>query len=90
MNGKYYAGTVPGGEGKEDLKVEHQPEFSGVHRSGPNPKLKVEGGHTAPHEGREESTFNPLAPGYAGPQRLGEMNALGKEKLVNPDDVHHS
>ena len=87
--GKYYEGPVHGGENKDKLITTREYEFTGVYKSGPNPKLNPVVGYTSQHDGKEESrTFSGLTPGYAGPQRL-EFKAkdLG---VRHPDDLEHS
>ncbi len=87
--GKNYEGPVYGGEGKQNLHGVAPYEYTGVYKSGPNPKLHSEVGYTNQKDGKEESrTFDGLTPGYAGPQRLAmKPTDLG---VRNPDDIQHS
>jgi hypothetical protein len=88
---KYYEGAVYGGEGKTNLNGVQPYEYMGVHKSGPNPKLTPAVGYTSQRDGAEEPGFNLLSKGYAGPQRLDQMNAFNHNLGVrNPDDLEHS
>lgn len=89
-SGKNYEGSLFGGEGKDNLKTTNEPEFSGVYRSAPNPKLNVAVGFTSKRDGAEDnsgSVNNALGTtSYGGPQRFTPKN-LG---VRNPDDIQHS
>lgn len=88
---KYYEGPVHGGEGKQNLQSTQPYQYMGVYRSGPNPKLTPAVGYTSQRDGREEPGFDLLSKGYAGPQRLDNMNANNHNLGVrNPDDLEHS
>src|SRR2546430_994473 len=86
---KHYDGPVHGGEGKHVLDKVAPYEYTGVYKSGPNPKLHPETGYTMTRDGKEESrTFSGLTPGYAGPQRIAmQPKNLGER---HPDDLEHS
>lgn len=88
---KYYEGPVHGGEGKDKIDgTSSEPEFSGVYRSAPNPKLSPAVGYTSKRDGSEETAgaINHLVgtTAYGGPQRWTPKN-LGTR---HPDDLEHS
>ena len=86
---KNYEGAVYGGEGKKNLQGVAPYEYTGVYKSGPNPKLNQQAGYTSQRDGHEESrSFSGTTPGYAGPQRLVmQPKNLGER---HPDDISHS
>lgn len=72
IKSKHYEGPLHGGEGKDALHVHSEYETMGIHKSGPNPKLSVEGGPDAGRDGSEEKGAINAAlgtEGYGGPQR---------------------
>jgi hypothetical protein len=87
---KNYEGPVHGGEGKDKLKISGEPEFSGVYRSAPNPKLSPAVGYTSKRDGAEDSAGSINSKvgttGYGGPQRFTPKN-LGDR---HPDDLQRS
>lgn len=87
--GKNYEGQVHGGEGKEKLKSQGDYEYMGIHRSAPNPKLKIEAGFTSDRDGAEEKGGINAALGsksYGGSVREAlKPVSLG---VRNPGDVH--
>jgi hypothetical protein len=83
---KHYEGPVHGGEGKHNLDKVAPYEYTGVYKSGPNPKLHTETGYTATRDGREEKGFDLHEKGYAGPQNWTPTN-LGER---HPDSLEHS
>lgn len=84
--GKNYEGPVHGGEGKHKIDGVTPYEFTGVYKSGPNPKLHPETGYTATRDGKEESGFDLHGKGYSGPENWQPKN-LGER---HPDDLQHS
>ena len=89
ISGKNYEGSHFGGEGKNNLKTTSEPEFTGVYKSAPNPKLNVAAGATSQRDGKEEGrTFSSTTPGYAGPENITfSPKDLGTR---NPDTLEHS
>jgi hypothetical protein len=78
-------GKLHGGEGKEHFTPKG---YQGVtlHRSGPNPALKVEGGVHRVSKSTGGSAFDPQSKGYRGPSNMTPEN----HGVVNPDDVTRS
>ena len=88
---KYYEGPVFGGEGKDKIdKTSSEPEFGGVYRSAPNPKLSPEVGFTSKRDGSEDNSGSVNhalgTTEYGGPQRFIPKN-LG---VRDPDELEHS
>lgn len=87
LKGKNYEGSHFGGEGKSNIDgTKSEPEFAGVYRSAPNPKLSPAVGYTSKRDGSEESGFSLDAKGYSGPQNWTPKN-LG---VRSPDELEHS
>ncbi|MDD5407026.1 MAG: hypothetical protein PHE73_08830 [Sulfurovaceae bacterium] len=87
--GKNFEGSHFGGEGKDKLTTTKEFEYTGVYKSGPNPKLNVAKGYTSQHDGKEEGrSFSGLSQGYASPQRTAfKPKDLG---VRHPDTLEHS
>lgn len=91
IKGKNYEGSHFGGEGKDKIDgTVSEPEFSGVYRSAPNPKLNPAVGFTSKRDGSEDNAgaINHAVgtTAYGGPQRWTPTN-LG---VRDPDDLQHS
>lgn len=88
---KNYEGPVHGGEGKQHIQGTHPYEYTGVYKSGPNPKLHPVVGYTSQKDGKEEMGGINHALGtasYGGPQRAAfTAKNLGDR---HPDDLQHS